>query len=230
MNHHPAVSGTRLARALLQICWLPAALFLASPLHGQVTLASETYAVPQWIDGSSHSALFDFSSNSAAPAGATVSALTLSITFTKVPDLPDDPPFYSDIGLVLRMLDTSFGVLREVTLLEVGTLPDGSAFGGFSGTLLFDDAADTALIDAGDPLLAGAYRPYQPLAGLLGTFSPYWELRIDDASIQNPVLFDSATLTLALAAQPVPEPAAYGAMASGLLLSLVVFVRRRLRR
>lgn len=230
MTYHPAVNGPRLARALLQFCWLPAALLLATPLHGQVTSASETYAVPQWIDGSSHSAFFDFTGNSAATGAVSVSALTLSITFTKTPDLPDDPPFYSDMGLVLRMLDTTFAVLREVTLIEVGTLPDGAPFSGFSGTLRFDDAAETALVDAGDPLLAGAYRPFQPLAGLLGGFSPYWELRIDDASIQNPILFDAATLTLSLAAQPVPEPAAYGAVASGFLLSLVVFVRRRLRR
>jgi hypothetical protein len=201
------------------------ACLLCTSAFAQVVTITETYSVPHYVDGSSMSAFFNFAPQLGSPAARLIST-ELSLTFDKYADLYDDPPFYSDIGIVLRELNSDFSIRTQATLVEVGTLPDGSPGSFFSGTITFSDSAETYVNSNPDELFPGIYRPEQPLSWFEGLFSPFWELRIDDASSQNPLLFSAATLALTVAtANAVPEPSAYGLMAA-LLLGFALLHRR----
>ena len=209
-------------------------IFLAfactAALHAQLTTVSQTYSVPHLVDGSAFSVFFDLSAQLSTPT-ASLTNTTLSLHFTKEPDLSDDPAFYSEMGFVLRKLDTHFAVVKEVTLVELGSFNDGQPFSFFDGEITFSDsAADVVNVDPDQPS-SGLFRGEQPLALFNGSYSPYWELRLVDASYQNPLIFESATLTLDAFVPranivPVPEPAAVGLCGASLLVALVARRRR----
>lgn len=192
------------------------ALGCSSALQAQLTTLSQTYRAPHFIDGSALSIFFDLSSSAGVPP-TSIEHTTLSVDFSKFADLFDDPPFFSDIGLVLRKLDTSFSVLDEVTLIEVGTFNDGLPSTRFDGVLTFDDQASERVDRDPDLITDGTFRPIESLSLLDGVYSPFWELRVIDASLQNPLFFNSATLSLMATSSPVPEPAALGLAGVGLL-------------
>lgn len=207
-------------------------LFFALTLTGAVsaeaqlvTTLSETYNVPHVVDGGSLPVFFDFSSTFVRP-DAVLFHTTLSLQFTKAPDLSDDPPFYSEIGLTLRSLSPSFSILRQVTLVNTGTFNDGDFGASFSGTLTFDDSAPTWIGADPDHLTPGIFQPLMPLGFFGNVYTPFWELVIDDATVQNPLLFRSATLTVFTA---VPEPSTTALAGAG-LLGVVILVRLRRRR
>jgi hypothetical protein len=200
--------------------FLTVALALTPSVHAQLAL-SATYAAPHYVDGFAQSIFFDLSGHLNRP-DAQVLDVDLSVDFSKVPDLSDDPPFLSEIGLVLRKLDTSFSILQEVTLVEFGTFSDGAPGSFFSGALRFDDDAWLRIDHDPSTLTEGTFRGVEPLASLNGIFTPFWELRVVDASFQNPLLFHSATLNVLAA---IPEPSTYGLFAAT-LLSLAVLRRR----
>lgn len=187
---------------------------------------TQTYSTPHLVDSESVPILFDFSSNFVQP-GAPIYRTTLSIEFSKTPSLSDDPPFYSEMGFVLRKLSSSFTILDQITLINTGSFNDGAPGSFFSGTITFDDQA-LSLVNANpDQPSPGIFQPVEPLSTFNGAYSPFWELLIDDASAQNPLLFRSATLTVFAA---VPESSTMTLAGAG-LLGVIVFLRRqRLRR
>jgi len=187
-----------------------------------VTTLSQTYGVPTKIDGSSLPIFFDFSSTFVRPDAALIRT-TLSLSFSKIPDLNDDPPFYSEIGLVLRELSPTFSLLREVTLIDTSTFNDGLPGSFFTGTISFDDSAARLVNVNPNQPSSGAFRPVEPLSAF-SAYSPYWELVVDDASTQNPLLFRSATLSIS--AVPVPESASI-ALAAVLGLGVLIGGRQR---
>lgn len=201
------------------------ALLCSPALYAQLTL-SQTYRVPQPVDGEAFPIFFNLSAQYAKP-DVSVIHTQLSIDFGKAPDLFDDPPFYSDIGLVLQKLDSTFSIINQVTLLNIGSFNDGSPSSSFDGVITFDDDAALAVDNDPDQPAAGLFRPIQALGLLNGTYSPYWELRLVDAVSGSPLLFHSATLTTTVsAAAPVPEPASVG-LAGAALLGVAMLRRRR---
>ena len=224
-----SVSASRPSRltSSLRAAVLTVTLLLPAAVQAQLVTLSQTYSVPQIIDGGARSVFYNFSSFGLGSDFSILSA-RLAIDFAKVPDLSDDPPFFSEIGLTLRKLDTSFSVLGETTLIGIGGFNDGAPGSFFDGSLTFDDTAATFVNDDPDSLSSGVFRPMGALSLLNGLFSPFWELRIDDASLQNPFWFRSATLTIAAAAAvAVPEPST---LAFVLLFALVVFAKSLRRR
>jgi|GEM_PF-3356331 len=204
---------------------LALALGGASAAQAQlVTTLTSTYNVPQKVDGGSLPIFFDFSSTFVRPDAALFHT-TLSFEFTKAPDLPDDQPFYSEIGLTLRELSPTFMLLNQIRLVDTGTFNDGDFGAFFSGTLTFDDSAPTVIGSNPDVLTPGIFKPLDPLATFNGAFSPFWELVVDDASVQNPLRFRSATLSVFTA---VPEPSAMALAGAG-CLGIVIFFRHRRR-
>lgn len=201
----------------------------AATAHAQLTSVSTTFSAPRIVDGGAASIFLDLSS-AAWPVGSAVSKTTLSIDFGKWPDLSDDPPYFSEIGVVLQKLDTTFTVLDQITLIEIGSFNDGAFGSFFNGSITFDDSAPSLVNANPDELASGTFRPEQPLSLLSGLFSPYYELRLVDAAYQNPLTFRSATLTLfgagVAATVPVPEPGTFG-LAGAVLVGLLVICRRR---
>jgi len=212
------------ARSFIRRSLLVVTLFCSPALYAQLTL-SQTYSVPHNVDGESLPVFFNLSGLS-VPADASVVHTQLSIDFGKAGDLFDDPPFYSDIGLVLRKLDKTFSILNEVTLLDLGSFNDGFASTSFDGTITFDDGADELVNHDPDQPTSGLFRPIEALSLLNGSYSPYWELRLVDGVSGSPLLFHSATLTTTVDTAPVPEPSAVG-LAGASMLGLVVLWRRR---
>lgn len=204
---------------------LAVALATPSARAQLVTTLSDTYNVPHVVDGGSLPVFFDLSSTFVRP-DAVLFHTTLSITFSKMPDLSDDPPFYSEIGLTLRKLSPTFSILSQIHLVNTGTFNDGDFGDSFSGTLTFDDSAVTLIGSNPDDLTPGIFKPLQPLATFNNVYSPFWELLVDDASVQNPLLFRSATLTVFTA---VPEPSTYALAGAG-LLGVVILIRQRRRK
>lgn len=230
MNITVLRSGPWRLASLLRPAGILCLAFCPVAAHAQIVTLSQTYSVPQVIDGGARSVFYDFSSFGLG-AGASISNATLSINFAKVPDLSDDPPFFSEIGLSLRKLNTSFSLLAEATLLAIGSFNDGAPASSFDGTITFTDSAGMYANSDPDLLTAGVYKPAESLSLLNGVFSSYWELRIDDASFQNPFLFRSATLTLAaVAAVAVPEPSTLTFVLAFILASFVWSQRRRTAR
>lgn len=206
--------------------FLAVALGGASAAHGQlVTVLTQTYSVPHVIDGGSLPVFFDLSSTFVRPDSALFHT-TVSFEFSKAPDLSDDPPFYSEIGFSLLKLSPTFNLLRYVRLLNPGTFNDGAFGTSFSGTVTFDDSSSTVIGSDPDRLTPGIFKPLMPLAPLDGIYTPFWAVWIDDASVQNPIFFRSATLTVFTA---VPEPSTTALVGVG-LLGMVVFIRQRRRR
>ena len=205
-----------------------AAFIGVASLNAQLVSVTDTYSPPDVIDGEAKSIFFDFSTQLDSP-NAFVEDINLSIDFSKVADLFDDPPFYSEIGIVLRKLDTSFMVVGEVTLVEFGSFFDGAPGDSFSGTITFDDEATDWVNTDPEQLTAGTFKPVQSLSLLSGAYSPFWELRIVDGSFQNPLFFNAATLTVAALA-PIPEPSTYGLVAGLVLLGAAALRRRSARR
>jgi hypothetical protein len=189
-----------------------------------VTSFSRTIATPKTIDGGSERLLFDFSST-LPPMNSSLVQVTLSVTFGKSPSLSDDPPFYSEIGLVLRKLSPASSILTQVTLIETGSFNDGDFGTSFSGTLIFDDHAVSFVNSDPDQLIPGVFKPENPLSAFNGGYSPYWELVIDDGAQQNPLTFSSTTLTV-FTATAVPEPSST-ALAGATVLGLAILFRHR---
>lgn len=202
-------------------------LLLCSPalLQAQLTL-SQTYSVPHSVDASAYPVFFDLSAQY-CPPGAAIWHTQLSIDFGKAADLFGDPPFYSDVGLVLRKLDTTFSILSETTLLDIGSFNDGFASSSFDGAITFDDDAASLVNNDPDQPVSGLFRPIMPLSLLDGIYSPFWELRLVDAVTGSPLLFHSATLTTSVTTAPVPEPASIGLAAGASLFALALLGRRR---
>lgn len=203
--------------------FLLVALVCGPALHAQLTF-SETNSIPRSVDGGAFPVFFNFSSQLPATPSEILHT-RISIDFRKEAALSDDPPFYSDIGLILRKLDQSFSVLSEVTLLYIGGFNDGFASSFFDGVITFDDDAMTVINNNPDQPTSGLFRPMEALSLLSGSYSPYWELRLVDAVSDSPLLFHSATLTTTIAAA-VPEPAFIG-LAGVCLLGLVALQRRQ---
>ena len=220
--------------ALTAICvgksWFPLyRVFFLSLLLGStgaqaqvVTTLSQTYGVPTKIDGSSLPVFFDFSSTFISPDVALLRT-TLSFSFSKIPDLNDDPPFYSEIGLVLRELSPTFTLLKQVTLIDTSTFNDGLPGAFFTGTISFDDTASQVVNLNPNQPSSGVFRPVEPLS-MFKVYSPFWELVVDDASKQNPLLFRSATLSVSVTA--VPEPGST-ALTAVFCLGMLISVRQR---
>lgn len=211
------------------------ALAFSTSLNAQLTTVLQTYNVPRVADGSAFSVFFDLSSQLSLTT-ASITRTTLSLDFAKQADLSDDPPFYSEMGFVLRKLDTHFSILKEVTLIELGSFNDGEPFTLFDGVLTFDDSAARVVNYDPDYLGAGSFRGEESLDLLNGAYSPYWELRVVDAAFQNPLLFRSATLSVTASIpsvvpvnNPVPESSTIGLTAAGLLLGVIGLRSRRRR-
>lgn len=204
-------------------------VLLCSPalVQAQLTL-SQTYSIPHSVDASAFPVFFNLSAQY-CPPDAAIFHTQLSIDFGKAADLFDDPPFYSDIGLVLRKLDSSFSILGEVTLLDIGSFNDGFASTFFDGAITFDDDGATLVNSDPDQPASGVFRPMMALGLLNGIYSPYWELRLVDAVTGSPLFFHSATLTTTvMATVAVPEPSSIGLAAGVSLLGLAMLRRRRL--
>lgn len=224
MNQHASESRISFHRlSFFRGTFLAIVLLCAPALYAQLTL-SQTYSVPHSIDGESLPVFFDLSSQ-LTHSDAGISHTQLSISFSKRPDLSDDPAFYSDLGFVLRKLDTTFSVMTEVTLLNVGGFNDGTASSFFDGMITFDDDGATVVNSDPDQPTTGLFRAVEPLSLFNGVYSPFWELRLVDAVSENPLLFHSATLTTTVFAA-VPEPSSLG-LAGASLLGLVALWRRK---
>lgn len=220
-----------------RIRWLTTlALLLVAGLSARaqlVTSVSQTYSVPRTVDGGSTRIAFDFSSS--LPPLGTMSLVrsVISTTFGKAPDLSDDPPFYSEIGFVLRELGAASNLLGAVTLIDTGSFNDGDFGDSFHGTITFDDRAASAVNADPDHLVSGTFQPVEPLSAF-SVYSPFWQLELDDATTQNPLTFTSATLTLFTrsavpgTADPVPESSTITLGGTGVLV-LAVCLRRRQR-
>jgi hypothetical protein len=198
--------------------------FCTGNLHAQLVALTESYNVPRVIDGTAQSIYFNFSSSGLSSSNS-IFDVNFTLSFAKTADLADDPPFYSEMAFLLRKLDTTFSILTEVSLIDLGSFSDGEFGASFNGTITFDDDAASFVNADPDNLSSGVFKPVEPLAAVGQAFSPFWELRIVDASQQNPTFFRSASLSLLVAAA-VPEPSTYALLGAAFLLALAVRGRR----